>query len=202
LLGTFTDSGFLDITFGDETVAMLDMEFLHEGDPDLDLSAVWEPRRFDEPLGPPPDDLGATLLAMLGRLNLASNEEKARHYDHEVKGLTVVKPWAGASADVPAEATVFLVRHGSPRGYILSEGVNPFYSDIDTYAMAQSVLDEAVRRSHHRAMQLLEGNGLLSSDAFKVENGTVTLNLILRPTGEFTEECFVVANVVRLVEVG
>src|SRR4029077_5825491 len=44
------------------------------------------------------------------------------------------------------EATVFLIRHGAKRGYVLSEGINPFYSDIDTYAMAQSVLDEAVRK--------------------------------------------------------
>jgi len=146
VLGTFTDSGFLDISFGDETVAMLDMEFLHEGDPDLDLSAVWEPKRFDEPAGPPPDDLSVTLLSMLGRLNLASNEVKARHYDHEVKGLTVVKPWVGQAGDVPAEATVFLLRHGGTRGYVLSEGVNPFYSDIDTYKMARAVLDEAVRK--------------------------------------------------------
>jgi len=146
VLGTFTDSSFLEVAFGAETIAMLDMQFLHEGDPDLDLSAVWEPKRFAEPAGPPPADLDATLLAMLSRLNLCSNETKARHYDHEVKGLTVVKPWVGASADVPAEATVFLMRHGAKRGYVLSEGVNPFYSDIDTYAMAQSVLDEAVRK--------------------------------------------------------
>jgi hypothetical protein len=42
----------------------------------------------------------------------------------------------------------------------------------------QKLLDEAVRRSHHRAMRLLQGDGLLSSDAFKVKNGTVTLDLI------------------------
>jgi phosphoribosylformylglycinamidine synthase len=50
---------------------------------------------------------------------------KARHYDHEVKGLTVVKPWVGAAADVPAEATVFLHPPRIQRGYVLSEGVNP-----------------------------------------------------------------------------
>ncbi|HZN53995.1 MAG TPA: AIR synthase-related protein [Candidatus Polarisedimenticolaceae bacterium] len=146
VLGTFTDSGRLEVAYGDESVASLDMTFLHEGNPDLDLVATWEPRRYDEPAGPPPADLAATLLAMLARLNLASNETKARHYDHEVKGLTVVKPWVGVGADVPAEATVFLARHGARRGYVLSEGVNPFYSDIDTYAMAQSVVDEAVRK--------------------------------------------------------
>jgi phosphoribosylformylglycinamidine synthase len=127
VLGTFTDSGYLELLYGDATVALLDMEFLHEGDPDLDLPAVWEPKVFAEPEGPAPTDLDATLVAMLGRLNLASNETKARHYDHEVKGLTVVKPWVGAGADVPAEATVFLLRHGGKRGYVLSEGVNPFF---------------------------------------------------------------------------
>jgi phosphoribosylformylglycinamidine synthase len=92
------------------------------------------------------EDLSTTLVAMAGRLNLCSGEAKARHYDHEVKGLTVVKPWVGVRSDVPAEATVFLARHGSTRGFVLSEGVNPFYSDIDTEAMAAAVVDEAVRR--------------------------------------------------------
>ncbi len=146
VLGTFTDSGSLEIDYAGERVATIDMTFLHEGDPDLDLTAVWERPRFAEPPGPPPADLGAALLSMLARLNLCSDEPVARHYDHEVKGLTVVKPWVGVDADVPAEATVFLVRHGSRSGYVLSEGINPFYSDIDTYEMARSVLDEAVRR--------------------------------------------------------
>jgi phosphoribosylformylglycinamidine synthase subunit PurSL len=146
VLGEFTDSGFLHVTYGDETVARLSMKFLHEGDPDLGLSARWEAPTFDEPRDGPPDDLGKTLLEMCARLNLCSDEEKARHYDHEVKGLTVVKPFVGARSDVPAEATVFLLRHGSLRGYVLSEGVNPFYSDIDTLAMARAVVDEAVRR--------------------------------------------------------
>jgi phosphoribosylformylglycinamidine synthase len=100
---------------------------------------------FDEP-APRDLDHSATLVALLARLNLGSGEEMARHYDHEVKGLTVVKPWVGARSDVPAEGTVFAVRHGGRGGYVLSEGVNPFYSDIDTHAMAQAALDEAIRR--------------------------------------------------------
>ena len=83
---------------------------------------------------------------MLRRLNLCSGEGKARHYDHEVKGLSVIKPWIGAGQDVPADATVFLAHHESLRGFVLSEGINPFLSDIDTHAMATSVVDEAVRR--------------------------------------------------------
>jgi len=149
VLGQFTDDGYFHVLYSDQTVAYLSMDFLHEGDPDLDLEARWSPPRFEEP----PEssltseaDLDATLLAMLGRLNLCSGETKARHYDHEVKALSVVKPLIGTDNDVPSDATVFLARHGSLRGFVLSEGVNPFYSDIDTRAMAMSVVDEAVRR--------------------------------------------------------
>ncbi len=146
VLGAFTDTGRLHVTWGDETVAYVSMEFLHEGDPDLDLTARWVAPAFEEPAGARPRELGEVLLAMTARLNLCSGERKARHYDHEVKGLSVVKPFVGAFADVPAEGTVFLARHGSLRGYVLSEGINPFLSDLDTYAMAAAAVDEAVRR--------------------------------------------------------
>jgi len=146
-LGEFTDSGYFHVTYGDETVAHLSMAYLHEGAPEMLLSARWEPPRFDEPPDASrPSDLSATLLAMVARLNLCSGEVMARHYDHEVKGLSVVKPFVGLRSDVPAEATVFLARHGSTRGFVLSEGVQPCYSDIDTAAMAAAVVDEAVRR--------------------------------------------------------
>jgi phosphoribosylformylglycinamidine synthase len=144
-LGTFTDDGFFEVTYGDEAVALLRMEFLHEGDPDLELTATWVPPRFDEP-AERVVDLQAALPALLGRLNLCSGENKARHYDHEVKGLSVIKPFIGVDQDVPADATVSLARHGSLRGFVLSEGINPFLSDLDTRAMAMTVVDEALRR--------------------------------------------------------
>lgn len=146
VIGRFSGSGYLHVKYGAATLGLLDMRFLHEGDPDLDLEAVWRVPHFEEPEGLATPDPGKALVDMVGRLNLCSNEEKARHYDHEVKGLTVIKPFVGVGADVPAEATVFMARHGSQRGYVLSEGVNPFYSDIDCHAMAQAVVDEAVRR--------------------------------------------------------
>jgi phosphoribosylformylglycinamidine synthase len=145
VLGEFTDDGYLEVCWAEETVALLEMEFLHEGAPQLRLAAHWQPPRFSEPTRRA-DDLGAALGDLLARLNLTSGERKARHYDHEVKGLTVVKPYIGVAADVPAEATVFLARHGSWRGLVLSEGVNPFLSDLDAEAMAATVVDEAVRR--------------------------------------------------------
>jgi phosphoribosylformylglycinamidine synthase len=146
VLGEFTDSGHFHVLHDDETVAYLPMEFLHDGDPEMVLDARWDPPVFDEPSGPAPENAGRALLDMLARLNLCSGEEMARHYDHEVKGLSVVKPWIGVENDVPADATVWLARHGSLRGFVLSEGVNPYLSEIDTHAMAMSVVDEALRR--------------------------------------------------------
>ncbi len=146
VLGEFTGDGFFHVTFGEQTVVHVSMEFLHDGAPEMILPARWKTPRFAEPETPGPDDLGQVLLQMLGRLNLCSGETKARHYDHEVKGLTAVKPFVGVQTDVPAEATVFLARHGSFKGYALSEGINPFYSDIDCHAMACAVVDEAIRK--------------------------------------------------------
>ncbi|HET9298557.1 MAG TPA: AIR synthase-related protein [Candidatus Polarisedimenticolaceae bacterium] len=146
VLGTFTDGGRLEVFWGDELVGSLSMDFLHEGVPKLTIPARWVPPTFPSPAGPTPRDLGPALLGMLARLNLCSDEETARAYDHEVKGLTVVKPWVGVRADVAAEGTVLLVRHGTQRGYVLSEGVHPFLSDLDAHAMARWCVDLAVRK--------------------------------------------------------
>jgi len=146
VLGEFTDSGFFHILHGDETVVYMSMEFLHDGLPEMKLSARWKAPHFDEPEGAPPADLGELLLRLLARENLCSGENMARHYDHEVKALSVVKPYIGVAGDIPSDATVCLARHGSTRGFALSEGINPFLADIDTEAMARSAVDEAVRR--------------------------------------------------------
>jgi phosphoribosylformylglycinamidine synthase subunit PurSL len=67
-------------------------------------------------------------------------------YDHEVQAGTVVKPFVGVRCDVPSDASILLAGHGGWEGIVLTEGVNPFYSDIDAYWMAASAVDEAVRR--------------------------------------------------------
>ena len=54
-------------------------------------------------------DLGADLLALLKRLNVCSGEFKARQYDHEVKGLSVLKPYIGVQRNVLGDATVSMV---------------------------------------------------------------------------------------------
>ena len=151
-LGEFTDSGRLVVTYGEESVCDLSLAFLHDGVPRVTRTARWSfPEHTFASAGrraaADKELMGKLLLKLLGRPNLASHEDRARHYDHEVKGLSVVKPFLGAHRDVPATATVMRVRHGRDEGLVLSEGVHPQFGDVDTQAMAMASVDEAVRRA-------------------------------------------------------
>ncbi len=147
VLGSFTDSGLFQVRFGGRTVACLHEEFLHDGLPAMTIQARWTAPCWPEPEVAGDRDLGADLLAMLGRLNICSNEYKARQYDHEVKGLSVLKPFVGVRGNVAGDATVSMIEPLSTDGVILAAGVAPRYSDIDTYQMMASVIDLAIRRT-------------------------------------------------------
>ncbi|QSH41775.1 AIR synthase-related protein [Lentisphaerota bacterium ZTH] len=145
VMGEFTDSGKFHMKYGDKTVALLDIEFMHDGLPRMQLKAEWKRPEFKEPVIDG-RDCGADLQKLAARLNICSDEYKARQYDHEVKGLSVIKPFVGVKRDVVSDATVTMIEQLSTEGVILSEGILPRYSDIDTYHMMASIIDLAVRR--------------------------------------------------------
>ena len=145
VLGEFTNDGKFHMLYNGETVAYLDIEFMHDGLPKMHLKARWKTPEFPEP-ALDKQDLGADTLKLIGALNICSDEYKARQYDHEVKGLSVLKPFAGKGRDVAADATVTMVEPLSKDGVILASAILPRYSDIDTYHMAASCIDLAVRR--------------------------------------------------------
>ena len=150
-LGAFTDSGHLVVTYGKEAVCDLSLAFLHDGVPRVTRQAQWSLSEHTvssrgRRSAADNERMGELLLKLLRRPNLASHEDRARHYDHEVKGLSVVKPFLGVRRDVPATATVMRVRHGRDEGLVLAEGIHPHFGDIDTKPMAMASVDEAVRR--------------------------------------------------------
>ncbi|MGQ4808020.1 Phosphoribosylformylglycinamidine synthase subunit PurL [Candidatus Entotheonellaceae bacterium PAL068K] len=144
-LGTFTDSGRFHVLYDGQTVALLDMTFLHHGLPEMHLHADWQPPHHPEPSFPCPDDLTDSLLRMLGRLNICSKEWVIRQYDHEVQGRSVIKPLVGLHDDGPSDAAVLRPLLDSMEGVIVANGICPRYSDIDTYHMAACAIDEAIR---------------------------------------------------------
>jgi phosphoribosylformylglycinamidine synthase len=144
-MGEFTDNGKFHVLYGKKTIAYLDIEFMHDGLPRMKLKAKWNPPAFEEP-NFSKRSLQEDFIEITGRLNICSDEYKARQYDHEVKGLSVIKPFIGKCRDVVSDATVTMPEQLSKEGIILSSGILPRYSDIDTYHMMASVIDLAVRR--------------------------------------------------------
>ncbi len=144
-IGRFSASGMLTLRYEDELVGELSMRFLHEGNPRPTRTASWSAPALPDPGCPAPKAWDATLLALLGRPNIASKEWIVRQYDHEVQGTSVVKPLVGERSDGPSDATVLQPRPDSARGIALGCGANPRYGRLDPGAMAEAVIDEALR---------------------------------------------------------
>lgn len=145
-LGNFTDSGIFHLLYDSRTVGALDLEFLHEGLPEMRLQAKWKKPHFPRPELPPDGGrLDQTMLDLLARFNICSKEAIVRQYDHEVQAMSVVKPFTGARNDGPSDAAVLRPVPGSKRGVVVGCGIIPRYSDLDTYSMVACAIDEALR---------------------------------------------------------
>ncbi len=147
VLGKFTDSGFFHVRYAGKTVALLPLDFLHEGVPQLELKAVWTPPEHEEPSFAPPEDFGAVLKELLSRYNVCSKEYVVRQYDHEVQGGSVIKPLVGIKDDGPSDAAVLRPDLTRLDGLVVAHGICPKFSDLDTYHMVMNAVDEAVRNA-------------------------------------------------------
>jgi phosphoribosylformylglycinamidine synthase len=116
----------------------------------MELSAVWKRPDLPETVTIDPSALGdeAEFLGrMLARPNICSKEYVIRQYDHEVQGGSVIKPLVGDQLDGPGDAGVIRPVLGSNMGLVISNGISPKYSDLDTYWMMANCIDEAIRNA-------------------------------------------------------
>ena len=146
IIGEFTNDRRLKLFYHGNLVGDLDMEFLHNGLPQLEREAVWAPAQHPEPDFAPPPDLSEELKKILSSWNVCSKEWVIRQYDHEVQGGSILKPLVGISNDGPGDAAIIKPVLDSEMGVIISNGINPKYGDIDPYWMAASAVDEALRQ--------------------------------------------------------
>jgi phosphoribosylformylglycinamidine synthase subunit PurSL len=145
VVGEFTASGFVEARHGGKTVCLLSMEFLHRGLPPMLLRARWaKPKIESSPLADRGDWTGE-LLAALAEPNVASKEALVRQYDHEVKGISIEKPFTGVGRDAPSDGAVLKPLFDSWRGLTIAHGIAPRLSDHDARAMALAAVDEAFR---------------------------------------------------------
>jgi phosphoribosylformylglycinamidine synthase len=142
VIGRYTDSGKLHITYEGKTCAHMDMDLLQSGFPQWEFEAEWTPpeqRGLVEPRVKAPDN-------MLARPNICSIEWIVRQYDHEVQGSSVIKPLVGAERDINSDATVVRPVLNSLKGLAFAQALLPTYSAIDAYHMTSCSIDEAIRR--------------------------------------------------------
>ena len=147
VLGEFTDTGRLHLMYNGDTIADMEMEFMHDGIPRITKKAFWKKPEHEEPSFDDPADLAPYLKDILSSPNVASKEWIIRQYDHEVQGGSVLKPLQGVDNDGPGDACITRPLLHSNRGIIISNGINPKYGDIDAYHMAASAIDEALRNA-------------------------------------------------------
>jgi phosphoribosylformylglycinamidine synthase II len=144
-IGKLTDDKTLRITYGNNEVADLQIEFLFTP-PLTERIARWTEVAVKEPSFPEPLDLHSYIIELLSSPNVSSREKIVRTYDHEVKGNTVIKPLHGPLAG-PNDAAVLKPLKASWSGISISCGMNPRYGKVDPYWMAASAIDEAVRNN-------------------------------------------------------
>ena len=145
VVGEFCSDGLVEATYGGRTVGLVHLDFLHGGLPRMRLGARWSPPGI--PAGSLPDrsDWTGALLRVLADPDVASKEALVRQYDHEVKAISIEKPFTGAGRDAPSDGAVLKPLYSSWRGLTVTHGICPRLSEHDARAMALAAVDEAFR---------------------------------------------------------
>lgn len=152
-VGEFTDTGKIRCHYHDKVVGEIDLAFLHDGLPKMELRARFEGsfqswKKNIRKKAIAQDNHRDLLRGLLSHPTIASKEKWIRQYDHEVQGGTVIKPMEGLSRTAPNDAGVLWYgAHGveGNDGFAVSSGMCPHFSIDDTLTMGQLAVDEAVR---------------------------------------------------------
>lgn len=152
-LGEFNNKGNFTITYNNELIADLPLEFLHEACPKMSLTAEWQgpshPEYWYRKLKhKTKTTIAKDALTLLASPNICSKEDWVRVYDHEVQGASIGKPFQGKTMQAPSNSGVIdLEMHGGKENTALAigHGFSAKLSCYDTYWMAQIAIDECIR---------------------------------------------------------
>jgi phosphoribosylformylglycinamidine synthase len=140
-LGELTDSGYVNLKYDEDTVALIDIEKLFNKEPRKRMHAVWNPPKLSKDIQTRGEySLEESLCLVMSQPDVASKEWFFRQKDSSVKGATVQGPLIGLAQEVEADATIQkpLDTEGEDYGAIAySSGISPKLSDIDAYYSAQ-----------------------------------------------------------------
>ena len=135
VIGRVTAEPQMVVRHGGEKVVDVPVEFITRG---ITYNRPARPRPPRRPVARPAvKNLEGSTLAVLGLLSTASKHYVYRHYDSEVKGISVLKPGE-------ADACVICVP-GTGLGIATSVDGNPRYSRLDPYLGAVHAVCESAR---------------------------------------------------------
>lgn len=143
-IGQFGGNGRLKVTFKNQLVCDLDMQFLHHGLPERRMIAKTFKKNIKEKLPKPPKDLVGIWLKVLAHGNVCSKEPIVRMYDHTVGGTNSLHPFGGVNFDAPNDGTIIKPILNKPYGMVISHGLNPILNEIDPYWGSLWAIVEAV----------------------------------------------------------
>jgi len=147
VIGKFTSTGYFHVKYENQSVAYLPLDFMHNGLPEMKLKAKYTPIKREKSKIKLNKTFGEALQLLLSSLNICSKESVVRKYDHEVQGMSIIKPFVGLYNDGPSDAAVIKPLLNSYEGLVISHGICPKFSDYDTYHMTACALDEAIRNA-------------------------------------------------------
>jgi phosphoribosylformylglycinamidine synthase len=140
-LGKLTDSGFVNLKYDGETVALIDIEKLFNKEPRKYMHATWDVKPEKEQVQIKGNySLEESLCLVMSQPDVASKEWFFRQKDSSVKGGTIQSTLIGLKQEVEADATIQkpLDTEGKDFGAIAyALGIAPKLSDLDPYHSAQ-----------------------------------------------------------------
>jgi phosphoribosylformylglycinamidine synthase len=139
------------VRYNNETILDLEMNFLHDGLPEIHQKTK-KPKQVALAKNNSPakttttksDDMTTDFLSLVSHPSLSSFQSISQQYDHTVQGGCALGPLQGKGL-VNGDASITRPVLSSQKGVILSQSLYPTYAELDSYAMAASAIDTAVR---------------------------------------------------------
>ncbi len=139
-IAKFDGSKKLQVTFGDDVICDLSMQFLYHGLPQRILKAITpkiHPERAKRIEGSPLPKTEKEWIRRLEKVlsdgNTNSKEPILRLYDHNVQGTSALPPFTGVAMDGPNDASVIRPILDKPYGMVVAHGLNPDLTSVDPY---------------------------------------------------------------------
>ncbi len=145
ILAEFTGDKKLTVTYNQEVICDLDMEFLHDGLPSRIMQAAWKaPADSPEEAKIPLRNWEETCKQVLSHWDVCSKEPIVRVYDHGVQGSCALPPFIGVEEAGPNDAVLLVPILGRDWTMVISHGLNPVLNNLHPYYGCLWAATEAV----------------------------------------------------------